>query len=320
MLSAGPASAGRISVGTNDNMDYSSIQAGLDAAKPGDTVYVYSGFYRENVDLDKEITVRSISGRPELHIVKAKDSGDHVFHVHSNNVTISGFSIKGANAPDKAGIYLENTRGVMISNNNLSDNRLGICLEDSTGNMLNLNKASGNMVGILLKTSEGNLVMNNKLDVNNLEGILLQASDLNRLNGNILRLNLEHGLLLSNSSGNLIFDNFFYNAANVGYSGTNLENTWNISKHRGISIAGGPYTGGNYWTAPDEALFVIEDLNGDGICDASYDLGECNIDHMPLIRTGGIEQPSHIIAISLFASALIGLALAVYITKKILRW
>ena len=191
MLSAGSAAARRITVGDDDYKDYSSIQEAVDAAKAGDIVYVYSGLYRENVDLEKEISIRSISGTPENFIVKAKDPGDHVFHVKANNVTISGFSIKGASDPEKAGIYLESTHGTMISNNLLSDNHLGIYLSESNTNMLNVNDISGNYVGIYLQASRDNWVINNKAKENFRKGIFLQASDENRLTGNILLLGIR---------------------------------------------------------------------------------------------------------------------------------
>lgn len=323
ILSAGSAAARRITVGDGDYRDYSSIQAAVDAATAGDIVYVYSGLYMENVDLEKEITIRSISGTPENFIIKAKDPGDHVFHVKANNVTISGFSIKGASDPEKAGIFLESTRGTMISNNRVSDNRLGIYLSDSNTNMLNVNNVSGNGVGIYLHTSQNNWVINNKATGNVRDGIFLQASDENRLTGNILLFNEEFGLMLSNSSKNLIYNNFFQNAANVGYDGTNLENIWNTEKRRGISIAGGPYTGGNYWTDTEKtALCTEEDKNDDGLCDVSYDLGEGNIDHLPLIRssTRTVSAPSYVITLPLLAFAILTLWIAIFVTKRVMGW
>jgi nitrous oxidase accessory protein len=322
LLSSGSAAARRITVGSDENKDFPSIQEAVNAAKAGDTVYVYNGLYMENIYLDKEISVRSISGRPEKNVVTAKDPGDHVFHVIANNVTISGFSINGANDAQKAGIYLENAQGIMVSNNNLSSNRLGIYLESSTTNMLNLNNISENEVGIFLNTSEDNWIINNKVKMNSLNGIFLEASDGNQLKGNLLHFNTGYGLMLSNSSKNLIYDNYFQNSQNVGYEGTNMENAWNMSMKRGINIAGGPYLGGNYWTGPEStALCVIEDLDDDGFCDASYDLGEGNIDYMPLIHRPQFFQSSErSITVSLLGFALFIFALAIFIVKRVMGW
>jgi parallel beta-helix repeat protein len=276
----------------------------------------------ENIYLDKEISVRSISGKPEKNIVTAKDPHDHVFHVIANNVTISGFSIKGANDTQKAGIYLENAQGIMVSNNNLSSNRLGIYLESSTTNMLNLNNVSENEVGIFLNASQDNWIINNKIKMNDLDGILLEASDGNRVIGNLLHYNTEYGFMLSNSSKNLIYDNYFQNSENVGYEGINSENAWNMTMSREINIVGGPYVGGNYWTGPEStALCVVEDLDDDGFCDASYDLGEGNIDYMPLIRRSQLFQGSErSITVSLLGFVLFTLALAMFVVKRVMGW
>ncbi|MCC4770972.1 hypothetical protein FXV91_12560 [Methanosarcina sp. DH2] len=322
LLSSGSAAARRITVGSDENKDFSSIQEAVNAAKAGDTVYVYNGLYMENIYLDKEISVRSISGIPEKNIVTAKDPGDHVFHVTANNVTISGFSINGANDAQKAGIYLENAQGIMVSNNNLSSNRLGIYLDSSTTNMLNLNDVSENEVGIFLNTSEDNWIINNKVKMNSLNGIFLEASDGNQLKGNLLHFNTEYGLMLSNSSKNLIYDNYFQNSENVGYKGTNLENAWNMSMKRGINIVGGSYLGGNYWTGPEStALCVIEDLDDNGFCDSSYDLGEGNIDYMPLIRRPqAFQNRERPITVTLFGFALLVFGLTAFIVKRVMGW
>lgn len=49
--------------------DYTSIQAAVSAAQPGDIIEVHSGTYYENVDVDKQLTLRGVegSGMPELN-------------------------------------------------------------------------------------------------------------------------------------------------------------------------------------------------------------------------------------------------------------
>ncbi|AKB29892.1 cell surface protein [Methanosarcina siciliae T4/M] len=322
LLSSGTSTARRITVGSDENQDFSSIQEAVNAASPGDTVYVYKGLYMENIYLDKEITVRSISGIPDMINIKAKNPNDHVFHVNANNVTISGFYINGASDPLKAGIYLENTHGILISNNKLSNNHLGIYLDSSTTNMLNLNNVSGNEVGIFLKASKDNWVINNKVKMNSLDGILLEASDENHVTGNLLNYNVGYGFVLSNSSRNLIYNNFFQNNVNVGYEGTNSANSWNMTREKGINIVGGPYIGGNYWTGPEStALCAIDDQDNDGFCDVSYDLGEGNIDYMPLIRhSSAFQGNERSITVSLIGFALFVFAVSIFIVKKVMSW
>ena len=210
----------------------------------------------------------------------------------------------------------------MISNNNLSSNRLGIYLDSSTTNMLNLNDVSENEVGIFLNASKDNWIINNRVKMNSLGGIFLEASDGNHLKENLLHFNIEYGIILSNSSKNIIYDNYFQNSENVGYEGINLENAWNMTMMREINIVGGPFIGGNYWTGPEStALCVIEDLDDDGFCDASYDLGEGNIDYMPLIlRPPLFQNNERSLTVSLLGFALFVFALGIFIIKRVMGW
>ena len=66
--------------------DYSTIQAAVNAASPGDTIIVRDGTYTENVKVDKKrLTIRSQNG-PDSTIVLAEDQDDSIFNVTANYV------------------------------------------------------------------------------------------------------------------------------------------------------------------------------------------------------------------------------------------
>jgi pectin methylesterase-like acyl-CoA thioesterase len=75
--------------------DYPTIQDAIDAAEDNDTIIVRDGNYRENIEVNKRLTIRSENGSDST-IVHAADSDDHVFEVTADYVTISGFAAKGA--------------------------------------------------------------------------------------------------------------------------------------------------------------------------------------------------------------------------------
>ena len=51
------ASGNTLYVGGSGPGNYSSIQAAIDVADPGDTIYVYSGTYYENIEITKDLTL-----------------------------------------------------------------------------------------------------------------------------------------------------------------------------------------------------------------------------------------------------------------------
>jgi len=119
--------------------DYSTIQAAVDAANPGDTIIVRDGTYIENVNVNKDhLTIRSENGA-ERTVVQAANPDDHVFEVTRDYVNINGFTPTGATGALSAGIYLSGDY-CNISSNIASKNFIGINLSPySKSNIIYLN-------------------------------------------------------------------------------------------------------------------------------------------------------------------------------------
>jgi len=104
-------------------------------ATDGDTIIVRDGIYYENVDVNKQLTLKSENGSAST-IVQAAHINDHVFEVTANYVNISGFRITGSRGvwgmpglgivASGIGLYTANYRNV--SDNILSENACGIHL------------------------------------------------------------------------------------------------------------------------------------------------------------------------------------------------
>ena len=73
-----------------------------------------------------------------------------------------------------------------------------------------------------------------------------------------------------------IYDNYFNNS--IEFSGTVHSNNWNISKTTAPNIVGGPYQGGNFWSA-------YSGVNrGDGFGSTNYTIRQwSDIDYLPLV-------------------------------------
>src|SRR5690606_21207117 len=108
------ALAGTIPVGKGKT--YSSINAAVAVAQPGDTILVEPGEYREgNILVRKSLTFLG-EGYPVLN----GENKYEVFTINAANVTIDGFVIKDtgvASIEDVAAIKVLDSKGVRIRNN-----------------------------------------------------------------------------------------------------------------------------------------------------------------------------------------------------------
>lgn len=178
--------------------DYSTIQAAVDAASPGDTIIVRDGTYIENVDVNKSLILQSENGA-EATIVEASNSIDYVFHISADEVYISGFKL----GRGSAGIYLDNADYCEISNNVLASNNYGISTRtywSSSNNIIVDNIVENNDRGIFISyASSGNSIIGN-ISQNNNVGIFLAGGN-NAITDNTIQNNTR-GILLSYSDGN----------------------------------------------------------------------------------------------------------------------
>ena len=190
------------------NASGAPIQAAVNNATAGETIYVWNGSYSENVDIaTSHLTLRGEGA--DAVTVTAADQGDHVFDVTADYVNISGFTATGATESGKAGVRLGSKQHCNISENNCSGNHFGIWLSASSdNNMLLSNNCSDNdKFGIHLPSSSNNTLAGNTANSNDEYGIYLYHSSNNTLLGNTANLNNEDGIYLSYSSNNTLTSN-----------------------------------------------------------------------------------------------------------------
>jgi parallel beta-helix repeat protein len=192
-----------------------SIQAAVDAANSGDTVFVKAGVYRENVVVNKSISLMGEDA--SATIIEGSVGGGNFLSITANNVTVAGFTFKSSIDKCDTGIVLTGSNFCNISGNVITECYYGVVLDvDSTNNLL-----FGNFVE---KSHESGISC-------------LSGARCNEIvNNTVFRCGL--GIYVSWSANeSMIFHNSFITNDNQ-VKCFSSPNTWD----------GGYPSGGNYWT------------------------------------------------------------------------
>jgi parallel beta-helix repeat protein len=209
-----------IYVDDDGGADYTSIQDAIDAANSGDTIYVYSGTYYENVVVDK--TIDLIGEDRETTIIDGCENGN-VVYVIADLVSINGFTIQNSEQFEP-GLYVNSDYNI-ISNNIITKNRMdGIYLWNSSNNVVSENVILVNgYCGInIIRGSNKNCILGNNISNNSMHGVyLLDHPDDNIISDNIIDCNSGAGVLI-NGDGTTNCSITMNSIRNNGYQGIYL--------------------------------------------------------------------------------------------------
>jgi len=220
-----PANAGTINVPD----DYSTIQAAIDAASLGDTVFVRTGTYVENVVVNKNVSL--VGENVATTIIDGGGSGT-VVNITANGVQVTSFTIRNSGPKGwvNAGIRLEGASYCSIYGNNITANTgYGIWLSYSSdyNNIYGNNITANDLDGIYLSFSRQNNIYENEIK-NNRYGVgLSSSSNYNSISGNIMTGN-GRGFFVSSSNYNNISGNTITNSVD----GIRLEGSSSNSINR----------------------------------------------------------------------------------------
>ena len=302
--------------------DYSTIQAAINAANSGDTIYVRNGVYPEHVEVNKTVTLTGQSNQNttiEAHVVGQSRSG---VDITANNTILENFRIVPPNSTDPTEIptlVFIDGRAAACSNNRVincvfefpTDVEAGSDAIDVYGSPNNT--VTGNLITIADKTdagiavivdSDGNLVDNNTI-TGGWVSVMINLDDNNTVSNNYLSNQTLTGgfsdigaLAIVGSSDDIIKGNTLNNDS-LGlsvseaycsvYHNNFLNNTQQVLIESGSEIAfdNGYPSGGNYWsnyTGVDKQSGPYQNLTGsDGIGDTPYRIDANNTDNYPLM-------------------------------------
>ncbi|MDP3057401.1 MAG: NosD domain-containing protein [bacterium] len=269
----------------NKNTDYASIQAAINDANTGDEIDVYSGTYYENVNVNKQLTLKGI-GNP---VVDAHSSGSAIT-LSADGITLEGFTATNTSSSG-AGIWIVSNNNTLFGNNAGPNNHFGIYMAYSSNNMLiGNNVSSNNAHGILMEGgNNNNTLIGNNVSSNNVDGIFLYSSSNNTLIDNNVSNNHRNGIYIwyssnnntvngnsaSNNSYGIVLEASIYNKVYQNNLVSNSYNGYDTSSNQWDNG-----TVGNYYSD-----YTGIDLNGDGIGNTPYPIpGGSSRDRYPLMN------------------------------------
>ena len=210
-MSAGVGAAAVITVDDSGSAMYTTIQAAIDDASPGDEIHVNSGTYCENVIVNKQLILQGADTGASLPVVDAMQIGSAIT-LNVDHCTVDGFVVTNNSLSNiskfgsNAGIYIM-SNGNIISNISSCENKdIGIYLRNSSNNNLFNNVIFNNNFGIVLQNSSDNFIIGNK--VFNNTGF--------RSNGSNNQPPSSTGILITGSNNIMKNNNVSYNYIGIG--------------------------------------------------------------------------------------------------------
>ena len=252
-----------IVVDNNGEGDFKTIQAAIDNAQPGSTIYIKKGEYKEIITIKKQISLIGEDKDGTL-INPISEKNKFALYLGAPNIKIQGLSIQNG-AP---GLYASAIRiassnievndcniydtpvGIIVwTSNNIIDNcnfwrcedegiaLIGTSYSDCKNNIITNCVFRDNCDGIELQYSSSNTILNCDFYDNTHTGIdaIASSNDENTISNCRIFNNKAQGIYFSSSSNNLIKDCFIYDNKNGNIvTDINSENNQIISNSNSI--------------------------------------------------------------------------------------
>ena len=190
-------------VGGSGPNNYTSIQDAINDASDGDTIFVYNGTYRENVVIDKSIT---LLGEDKNATIIDGGRKDNVVNITAPSVIISNFTITNSSYYKSAGIKICNSKCRVSGCNIFYNLCYGIWIIFSSNNEIaNCNISyNGEERGILIEKSFSNRIVNCAFLYNRQGGISLLYSHDDVISNSIFISNRAYGVWIISSNNETI--------------------------------------------------------------------------------------------------------------------
>jgi parallel beta-helix repeat protein len=313
-------------VGGSGPGNYTTIQSAVDAANPGDSVFVYNGTYNEYVIINQN-NVNINGENRNTTIIDATNLGYCFYANNKHGNCISNFSLKKSNGN---GIRLDNSYSNLISDCIIFDtNSQGIHLCNSDSNtikncdiyqnldhgillngwctnnqILNCKIHHNSNDGIIIGDGSNlmyNIIVNCEISNNTHHGVWLLYAVANTISNCSIVDNGLYGIYVVSSIDNYIYQNSFVDNNQYGiyvsscinnhiYHNNFDDNNQNAFDNGGCIWYDSGLLEGNFWSD-----YFGTDSNQDGIGDIPYNIsGGSNQDLYPFMYPDGWTLPSYV--------------------------
>jgi parallel beta-helix repeat protein len=183
--------------------NYTTIQAAIDAANPGDTIQVSAGTYKEDLTISKSV---NLVGENSSSVIIETNGSSDIISVSADSVNISQISVLG-NASVSTGIHVTANR-FRISDSRIEGiaNGFGIMLGASDYSTITNLAIDDADTAILIGASENSTVAKNTI-TSCRWGLWLDISNNNTINQNSITNASMDAVSLTYSPGNSLVGN-----------------------------------------------------------------------------------------------------------------
>jgi parallel beta-helix repeat protein len=299
--------------------DFATIQEGINAANPGDIVFVSKQrTYFEQVTISKNIWLVGEDVHTTIINLDFLPTGSFADGVTVSSENAQIYSLTISSTQYGAGIRVSASNCV-VANNNVTNGLGDGIIVDGSGNTITGNVIQTNLKDGLCISGSNSVVTNNTINSNDQDGVFLNGNN-STIADNYVGSSLGHGVNVASGNYNLIRNNTIRNNDLGIYCGVTTANN-TIYQNRFVNNGkesqavdkganawddGYPYNltsktgGGNYWSDFSSAdMYSGVNRNEratcglalpDGICDEPYNLSSKIQDRYPLFLIQSVVQ------------------------------
>ena len=311
--------------------NYPTIASAVSHASQGDVIFVKSGIYNENIQVNKSLTLEGQDSQNTIIIGDGGPNEPAVITLAAAGIKVSGFTIESANSSIRAqnalginiqgddctvnnnifqnnyfGIFCSLQSSTTITNNVITESvKDGIRFLSGSSNEISDNTITGNAVSGIALGGYSNIVSGNILQ-NNFRGIGL-GSSYSVVFNNTMVSNPESGIWLSGSNNIITANNLEANKygvfittqgasprANQLYHNNFENNSFNAFDNSSFLVENwdkGYSQGGNYWSDYQTKYPNSVERGSSGIANTPYVINSNNTDNYPLIKQFDTSNP-----------------------------